>query len=128
MWDWPTCNLTAGKVSGEGEGAKVCGNGNLVPRGGLKCYLQPGPGSLKLLGLAKQVPRVFNSLVHGKDSLHWQKETDIPEKDKKKAKNDQTKHGIEKTKSNQSQSQSKSESQPIQSQKSTKGRKYDLKD
>ncbi|GKD94716.1 hypothetical protein Tco_1374553 [Tanacetum coccineum] len=46
--------------------------------------------------------------------------TDIQEKDKKKAKNDQTKHGMEKTKSNQSQSQSKSESQPRQSQKSTK--------
>ncbi|GJZ76811.1 copia protein [Tanacetum coccineum] len=37
---------------------------------------------------------------------------------KKKAKNDQTKHGMEKTKSNQSQSQSKSESQPSQSQPS----------
>ncbi|GKD38393.1 hypothetical protein Tco_1258600 [Tanacetum coccineum] len=47
-------------------------------------------------------------------------ETDIQEKDKKKAKNDQTKHGMEKTKSNRSQSQSKSESQPRQSQKSTK--------
>ncbi|GJT05864.1 hypothetical protein Tco_0840326 [Tanacetum coccineum] len=46
--------------------------------------------------------------------------TDIQEKDKKKAKNDQTKHGMEKTKSNRSQSQSKSESQPRQSQKSTK--------
>ncbi|GKE40220.1 reverse transcriptase domain-containing protein [Tanacetum coccineum] len=46
--------------------------------------------------------------------------TDIQEKDKKKAKNDQTKHGMEKTKSNRSQSQSKSESQPLQSQKSTK--------
>ncbi|GKE67032.1 reverse transcriptase domain-containing protein [Tanacetum coccineum] len=44
-------------------------------------------------------------------------ETDIQEKDKKKAKNDQTKHGMKKTKSNQSQSQSKSESQ---SQKSSK--------
>ncbi|GKF50982.1 integrase, catalytic region, zinc finger, CCHC-type containing protein [Tanacetum coccineum] len=32
--------------------------------------------------------------------------------DKKKAKNDQTKNGMEKTKSNRSQSQSKSESQP----------------
>ncbi|GJX33667.1 ribonuclease H-like domain-containing protein [Tanacetum coccineum] len=35
-------------------------------------------------------------------------ETDIQEKDKKKAKNDKTKHGMEKTKSNRSQSQSKS--------------------
>ncbi|GKA14365.1 hypothetical protein Tco_0694011 [Tanacetum coccineum] len=32
-------------------------------------------------------------------------ETDIQEKDKKKAKNDKTKHGMEKTKSNRSQSQ-----------------------
>ncbi|GKA24134.1 hypothetical protein Tco_0710167 [Tanacetum coccineum] len=47
-------------------------------------------------------------------------ETDIQEKDKKKAKNDKTEHGMEKTKSNRSQSQSKSESQPRQSQKSTK--------
>ncbi|GKE84070.1 zf-CCHC domain-containing protein, partial [Tanacetum coccineum] len=39
---------------------------------------------------------------------------------KKKAKNDQTKHGMEKTKSNRSQSQSKSESQPRQRKKSTK--------
>ncbi|GKB57366.1 hypothetical protein Tco_0913552 [Tanacetum coccineum] len=43
-------------------------------------------------------------------------ETDIQEKDK----NDQTEHGMEKTKSNRSQSQSKSESQARQSQKSTK--------
>ncbi|GKF45895.1 hypothetical protein Tco_0135697, partial [Tanacetum coccineum] len=35
-------------------------------------------------------------------------ETDIQEKDKKKAKNDKTEHGMEKTKSNRSQSQSKS--------------------
>ncbi|GJS38882.1 retrovirus-related pol polyprotein from transposon TNT 1-94 [Tanacetum coccineum] len=53
-----------------------------------------------------------------------QLETDIQEKDKKKAKNDKTKHGMEKTKSIRSQSQSKlksqQESQPRQSQKSTK--------
>ncbi|GKD97110.1 hypothetical protein Tco_1381007 [Tanacetum coccineum] len=45
------------------------------------------------------------------------KETDIQEKDKKKAKNNKTEHGMEKTKSNRSQSQ-----------KSTKWRKYNSRD
>ncbi|GJZ50024.1 hypothetical protein Tco_0604214 [Tanacetum coccineum] len=57
-------------------------------------------------------------------------ETDIKQKDKKKAKNIKAKHGMEKTKSNQGQSQSKSksqqESQPRQSQKIAKSEENKL--
>ncbi|GKD54646.1 retrovirus-related pol polyprotein from transposon TNT 1-94 [Tanacetum coccineum] len=41
-------------------------------------------------------------------------ETDIKQKDKKKAKNSQTRHGIEKTESNQCQSQSKSKDSQVE--------------
>ncbi|GJS25238.1 retrovirus-related pol polyprotein from transposon TNT 1-94 [Tanacetum coccineum] len=50
----------------------------------------------------------IDSLVSLDERLATFRGTDIQEKDKKKAKNDQTKHGMEKTKSNRSQSQSKS--------------------
>ncbi|GKC25768.1 hypothetical protein Tco_1027918 [Tanacetum coccineum] len=41
--------------------------------------------------------------VYGPLRMHFWYETDIQEKDKKKAKNDKTEHGMEKTKSNRSQ-------------------------
>ncbi|GJS45690.1 hypothetical protein Tco_0595811 [Tanacetum coccineum] len=68
-----------------------------------------GQGMVNILVSGEEYDKVFNHL----DMLNAPLEgkvftTDIQEKDKKKAKNDQTKHGMEKTKSNRSQSQSKS--------------------
>ncbi|GKF25688.1 reverse transcriptase domain-containing protein, partial [Tanacetum coccineum] len=74
--------------------------------------------TLKKMMIDKYCPR--GEIKKIKTEMWNLKETDIQEKDEKQSKNDQTKHGIEKTKSNRSQSQSKSESQPKQSQKLTK--------
>ncbi|GKB30178.1 hypothetical protein Tco_0869579 [Tanacetum coccineum] len=79
---------------------------NLYPKHGLvlRTYSKKSLIMASIFGSKSKSSMIMSIPSQDEPLTNRPMETDIQVKDKKKAKNDQTKHGMEKTKSNRSQS------------------------